>query len=163
MKEFLWSAADLPDSLVCPLPVLSKPFEDALNILPAVVGNGSAVFIRQVNRIHHLAVNVELKLLIRSVSDPHRARVFVSGKILETAFVQLFAAINSVYNLQRSPLRIVAQATFQPADECLGFLDDTKSNQGVKSEAGVAQPCVSIVPVADPANCFRQSKCRRGD
>ena len=65
-------APHLPDALVFSLPVLAHVVEQPAEMLPQLVGNRPAVLVREVHRVHELAVDVELELFVRRVADPDR-------------------------------------------------------------------------------------------
>src|SRR5690348_8374866 len=100
MEKLSWSASDLPDSLVRKPPVPLEPFEYSLHVLPALMGDSVAVLICQVYRIHHLAIDIELQLLISRISNAHRPRILVSAEMIQGDFVQLLAAIQAIHYLQ---------------------------------------------------------------
>ena len=50
--------------------MLAEPLHDAHHVLPKVVVDGAAVFVGQIDRVDELAVDVELKLPMRSIADP---------------------------------------------------------------------------------------------
>lgn len=60
----------------------------------------------QVNGIHHLAVNVELQLLIGGISDAYRPRILVSREMVQTILVELLSSINPIHDLQWPSLRV---------------------------------------------------------
>src|SRR5579864_1485983 len=68
-------AANLPDALVRALPDLFQVFEQLLLQFP---GEGVAfepIALRGIERIHQLAIDIELQLLKGGVADAHRAAV----------------------------------------------------------------------------------------
>ena len=75
--------------------------------ISSVEASASSVpFDCQVNGIHHLAVNVELQLLIGGISDAYRPRILVSRKMVQTILVELLSSINPIYDLQWPSLRV---------------------------------------------------------
>ena len=69
----------------------------------AVVVGGQPVDARLVQRVDHLAVHVELELLVRGVADAHRRRALVAGQPVELALGEPPLARDAVHDLQRSP------------------------------------------------------------
>src|SRR5215469_10457139 len=128
MQELSWAAANLPDALVSPPPLLSEPCQDTLDFLPSGMRDGVTIFICQVDRVHHLAVDVQLQLLIGGISNSHGPGILITFEVIQSHFVQLLPAINSVHHLQRPALRVIAQTPFNPANECLCFLDKTQAD-----------------------------------
>ena len=59
-----------------------------------------AVHARLVERVHHLAVDVELQLLRRGVADAHRARALEAREPVELALVEPPLASEAVHDLQ---------------------------------------------------------------
>ncbi len=66
-----------------------------------------AEFIGEINRVHHLAINVELELLVSSISDAYRPRILIPTKMIQQNLVELQPAIEPIHDLQRSPLGVV--------------------------------------------------------
>src|SRR5215469_4355239 len=124
MQELSGTPANLPDSLVRAPPIISQPIQQTLDGLPSRVGDWFAVLVRQIDGIHHLAVNIELQLLVRSIANPHWPRILVAAKLIERDLREILSPIHTVHNLQRTSLGIVAQPALQPVDEGLGFIDE---------------------------------------
>ena len=61
--------------------------------MPAVV---------EVDRVHELAVDVELELPGRGVADPHRRRAPVAVQVAQLPLGQLGAPVDAVHDLQRA-------------------------------------------------------------
>jgi hypothetical protein len=59
----------LPDTFICLLPVFADIIQQTINIAPKFVGNRSAILIVEIDCIKKLPVDIELKLLVSSVSD----------------------------------------------------------------------------------------------
>src|SRR5262249_13712067 len=108
MEELFRSTTNLPYTFVGPPPVLSQPFQNTLNVLPAGVRDRVAIFVGKVYGIHHLAINVELELSISSITDAHRPGILVSGKVVQCYLIEFLPAINAIHNLQWSSLGIIA-------------------------------------------------------
>ncbi len=70
MQELPGPAANLPDTLVRTPPIVAQPIQQTLNLLPSRMRDRLAILIRQIDGIHHLAINVELQLLVSSIADP---------------------------------------------------------------------------------------------
>src|SRR5690606_15483401 len=102
--------------------------------LPAVVIAGN-----------YLAIDIELRLLPRAVSDAHRRRIFVAGQPGETAFEEppLSAdTVNDLHLLGFDSHR--AQQPIVPAARLFGVAGQDESSQ---DQARVANPAITVVPV----------------
>src|ERR1041384_4957656 len=99
MEEFPRPAANLPDPLVRAAPVFSQPFQEALNTLPSGMRDPVAVFICEINRVHHLAINIELQLLVGCIANPDRPRILISRKMIQRNLVEILSTIKSIHNL----------------------------------------------------------------
>ena len=144
------AAARLPDPLVGLVPVVHQPLEVAGELHPAVVVDRQPVLVAEVDRVHQLAVDVELQLGRRPVADPHRSRAHVALQVRELLLGQVLAPVDAVHDLQRARLAVgrVAEAPLQPVHERAGLLGEPEPEQRVEREGGVAHPRVAVVPVA---------------
>ena len=70
--EVLGAAASLPDTRVGLVPVAGDPVDDLGEGEPAGVRDGQAVVVGGQDRVHGLAVDVELQLTLGAVADAHR-------------------------------------------------------------------------------------------
>ena len=102
----LLAAARLPDALVGLVPVLADPVDDAADGLPAVVGDRPSVLVVEVDRVDHLAVDVELELVGGAVADPHRAGASVALEVVEDDLLEVGAAVDAVHDLERARLAL---------------------------------------------------------
>ena len=72
MGEVATVSANLPDAVVRLVPgALQEVHQRALQ-RPGVIVGRQSVRACLVQRVNHLAVDVELKLFVRGVADPHR-------------------------------------------------------------------------------------------
>src|SRR4030095_3564078 len=110
MQDLSGPAAHFPDTLIRTLPIVPQPLQQTLNLLPSPVRDRLAVFVREVDGIHHLAVNIELQLLVSSVADANWPRIFVTAKMIQRDFLEILSAVHAVHNLQRTSLGIIAEA-----------------------------------------------------
>src|SRR5688572_23085656 len=95
--------------------------------------------------LDHLAVNVELKLNARMISDPHRARAGVAFEMLQLFLLAAVAAVDIVEDLQLGagePRRMQ-----HPTDERARLVLKSQSKQRTRRKCRVAQPTVPIVPI----------------
>src|SRR5262245_15134817 len=111
-----------------------------------------AVLICEINRDHHLAVNIEPTLLVSCFPDAYWPLILIPTQMIERNLVELLPAIEPIHDLQWTPLGVVAQPSFQPFDECFCFFDEPQSNKGVEGERRISQPGEAIIPVAHAPN-----------
>src|SRR3954454_23199288 len=83
VREVASRAAHLPDPLVAAVPRALEDLHQVVLERPGVVVGGKPVRARLVQRVHHLAVDVELELAVRGVPNPDRTRAFVPGEPVE--------------------------------------------------------------------------------
>ena len=74
----LSAATYFPNALIGPPPVIAQPVDQVTQMHPEVVRDGIAVLVGQIHGIHELAVDVQLQLVIRAVTDADRTRTFVT-------------------------------------------------------------------------------------
>ncbi len=110
-------------------------------------------------RIHQLAVDVELQLFVGGIADAHRAAALVSRQPRQLVFGQPTLAGDAVHDLhfRRMP-RDGAQQPLAPGAR-LGPI--ARAEQSVQRQRRVADPAEPVIPVADPAERFRQRGRRR--
>src|SRR5262249_11299643 len=107
-----------------------------------------AVFICEINRVHHLAINVQLELLVSCISDAYRLRILIPTEMIQRNLVELLPAIEPIHHLQWTRLGIVTQSSFEPLNECFRFVDKSQSNEGIQRESRVSQPGEAVIPIA---------------
>src|SRR5713101_7064943 len=76
--ELARRAANLPDALVRLLPDRLQIFEQLLLQRPGKAAAFEPVAVTGVERVHQLAINVELQLFVRGIADPHRSAVAIT-------------------------------------------------------------------------------------
>src|SRR5215831_1273378 len=109
MQELPGPAAHLPDTLIGTPPIVPQPFQQTLDILPSRVRDRVAIFIGEINGIHHLAINIELQLLVSGIADPNWPGILITAKVIQRDLLEILSAIHAVDGLQRTSLGIVAQ------------------------------------------------------
>jgi hypothetical protein len=117
----------------------------------------------EVNGVHELAVDIELKLFGRVVADPHRLRAQVPREVGQFPLRQLGTTVDAVHHLHR------AGGTMLPgggvledeAHEGVGLAAKSQPQKRVNAESRVSDPDKSVVPVALPADLLRQAGRRR--
>jgi hypothetical protein len=122
------------------------------------------VDVGQVDRVHRLAVDVQLQLVGGAVADAHRAGAAPALEVVERLLDQVGAAVHPVHDLQRAAAvrRAVGGAVQQPPAERGGFIEVAQAEQGVDGERAVPDPGVPVVPVALAAGLLGQPGGRRG-
>ena len=116
---------------------------------------------RQVQRVHHLAVDVELQLAVRGVADAHRLRALVAGEPRHLPFGQAPLAGDAVHDLHL--VGAAGDGAQQPVAPRLRLLVVAGVHQREQRERRVAQPAEAVVPVARAAELLRQRRGRRRD
>src|SRR5437762_594650 len=100
MHEMPPLAADLPDAVVGLRPRTLQVAEERLLQRPRMRLPPEAVCARLVERIHHLAVDVDLELLARGVPDPHGRRALVAGQPRQLELREPPLARDAVHDLE---------------------------------------------------------------
>ncbi len=78
MQEMLRAAPHFPNAGIRLFPVFADIVDDVAHTVPAIMGNGMAVFVAEIDGIHQLAIDIELHLFCRTISDPHGTRSAIS-------------------------------------------------------------------------------------
>ena len=102
--------------------VLADVVDEPGDVLPAVVVDGPAVLVEEVDGIHQLAVDVELELVGRGVADAHGAAATVAVEVVQLDLGQLVAAVDAVHELQTLVGFSLAAARLDPAHERGGLV-----------------------------------------
>ena len=111
--------------------------------------------------VHHLAIDIELKLPHRRIADADRRGAFIAREPRQLDFGQAAFARRAIHNLELSRIsRHRPQKPIAPG-RCLFLISGR--HQGVESKGRVPQPAVSVIPVAHAAKKFRQRRRGRGD
>src|SRR5215203_807794 len=132
---------------------------------PRLVSRLQAVAVGEIDGIHRLAVDVELQLIGRAVADPYRAGPAVALEVVENLFFEVRRAVDPVHDLQRAGAltRSLSNPVPEPAAEGGGLFGVAEPEQRVHGEGGVADPGVSVVPVALAAHLFGEAGRGGGD
>ncbi|MCY1368077.1 hypothetical protein D9M69_550380 [compost metagenome] len=81
MQEMVLLAAHFPDADIFLLPGFTDLIDHLHRVFPAFMGDGFAVFVDQVNRVHQLAKDIELDLFIGLIADAHRLCATMAGQV----------------------------------------------------------------------------------
>ncbi|MBA7592154.1 hypothetical protein ES708_34331 [subsurface metagenome] len=84
--------------------------------MPQIERNRFPVFIVEIDGIHQLSVDIELKLIIGAVADTDRRRSTVSFEGV--------AAVDSIHDLQRTVRAKLPGSFLDPAHESLGLVGE---------------------------------------
>ena len=121
MREVLAPAAHLPDAVVGLVPdVLQMRDQRALE-RPAASSSARPAAAPDVQRVQHLAVDVELHLPRRGVADAHRRGALVAGQPGHLVLVQPPFAGHAVHDLQ--VVGAARDRAHQPRAPCLGLVE----------------------------------------
>jgi len=111
----------------------------------------------QVHRVQDRTPDVVLALVVGAVADAHRARVVVTGEVVEGLLVQVALPTHPVHDLQRVRRAVLAaRDVADEAEEVVGLAVQAQRVQPPQRKRGVAHPGVAVVPVALPARGLRQ-------
>ena len=83
IHELLAFTAHLPQAIVGLTPIFRHPHQHPVNAHPQIVGDGRDVFVVEINRIHHLAVDIQLQLAGSRIADTNRPRVSIAVQVFE--------------------------------------------------------------------------------
>src|ERR1700751_3242272 len=97
MREVFSATADFPQTLVRLVPDAGKVQQKFALHGPALFVSAKSALPRLMQRVHDLAKNIELKLVMRSVADTHRLRIFIAGKPGHFPFGQAPLAAQAVH------------------------------------------------------------------
>ncbi len=151
VQEVVLLAAHFPDTHVFAVPDITDLIREFDRAFPAVVGNGFAVFVDQINRIHQLAVDVQLDLVERLIADTHRRRAAMPAQVRQLSFRQLLVAVDAIQDVDLDGLvAAVADPPSEPTHVVVGFVDKTQAHERVDRERGVTDPGVTVVQLRSP-------------
>src|SRR5829696_2737647 len=151
------STSNLPDSLIFASPVVADPVDQPAQVSPQLVPDGVAVLVVEIDRVHQLAVDVQLQLVVGTVADPDRPRAPVALQVLQGLLGEVAPPIYAVHELQRAVWSRLAAAVLEPAHERLSLLGEPDAQETVEGEGGVTDPRVTVTPVALPSYTLRQA------
>ena len=114
-----------------------------------------------VQRVHQLAVHVELELLCGAVPGPDRRGALVAGQPVELGLGETPFAGHAVHDLHL--LGPAGQRPQQPLAPGAGLVVVAGADQGQQRERGVADPAEPVVPVAHAADLLGQRGRGCGD
>ena len=135
------------------------------DVVPAPVADAQPGAVGEEDRVHRLAVDVELELIRGAVPDPHRARAPIALEVVEGLLVEVAAAVDAVHQLEREAAGrgSLLQRVPEPDGEAHGLLGVPEPEERVDGERRVADPGVPVVPVALASDLLREPGGGRGD
>ncbi|MNL07663.1 hypothetical protein D3C87_1283490 [compost metagenome] len=164
MQEMVLRAAHLPDPDILLLPGFANLIDHLHRVFPAFMGDGFAVFVDQVNRVHQLAKDIELDLFVSLIADAHRLCATMTGQVCQLYLRQLLATVDGIQDIEFHRLApAVADPPAQPAHVGVGLFDEAQAHERIDGERGVADPGEAIVPVACATRAFRQAEGGGGE
>src|SRR5262245_13281654 len=83
--------------------------------------------------------------------------------MIEGLLRQRMAPVNSIHNLQRPVGIQLVTSCIHPLHETRRLFGQSYPEQSIEREGGVSNPGVSVIPVADASNRFRQTAGWRRD
>src|SRR5262245_51664622 len=108
MQEFPRSSANFPYTLVRAPPIVPQPFQQAANVLPLGRRERMAGLHREIRRRHHLAVNIELKLRVSCLANPHQPRILIPPPMIEANLGHSVPPIPPLHGEPWPPLSLLA-------------------------------------------------------
>ncbi len=158
VQELLAAAAGLPNPFIGLVPVFTDPIRPPPDCLPLVRGERSRPLVVEVDRVHELAIDVELQLTSRVVPDPYRSRAAVTLEISELPLSQVHPSVDAVHDLQWSMWAPVgSSASGQEVHEGGRLALESELQERVDAEGCVPYPDVAVVPVAFTPDLFRKA------
>src|SRR5207248_7165856 len=112
VREVALAPAHLPDPLIRLLPRVLEVSQYPALKRPRLLGHLQVVHTPLMERVEHLAVDVELELSAGRVADAHRLRFLVAREPVEREFRQTPLAGDAVHDLQRG--RIAGRSAEEP-------------------------------------------------
>ncbi len=161
MGEVTTAPAYLPDAVVGVLP---GPFQEIQNLQqhgPPSLALRQPQLPAGIQAGQHLTVDVQLELPRGGVADVDRSRALVAGQPVQLVFGQPPRPVDVVHDLQVR--RVARGGPEQPVPEAAGLVDVSADHQRVQRQAGVAQPAVAVIPVANAPDRLGQRRGRGGD
>ena len=95
----MWTATRFPDAFVLEVPMGTEPIEHACQVGPQIISDRLTVFVVQIDRIHQLAVDVELQLAICLVANAYGRRLAVALEVREGLLAVDMPPINAIHDL----------------------------------------------------------------
>ena len=147
--EVLRIAADLPDALIGVAGVLDGGVDQRRQPLPDGTDDlGRALSEMHVDRIEQHAPDVVLVLVPGAVADPDRPGRTPPREVVEELLAEVLAAVDAVHDLQGEVTGLADQRLEEEREVLHRLPGETEAVERAQHERRVADPGVSIVPVA---------------
>ncbi len=160
IDEVIRAAADFPDPRILLPPDLDHGLAHGAQKRPHLHADFADVVRQAQRRVHELAVDVELQLVVGAVADAHRARLLVALEVTELLLGKPGFATEPVEHLQAGTA--FAYEAFEPLQIPLHFGEVADVEKGFDGQGGIAYPGIAVVPVALAAHFLGQGCRRRG-
>src|SRR5258708_5301280 len=86
----LLSSPDLPDTLIRVLPMCAEAIEEATEI-PPEIKRDAFVAIKDVDRVHHFSIYIELLLFVGVIADPNWPALAVPFQVIQRPLGELMS------------------------------------------------------------------------
>src|SRR5581483_2569683 len=159
--ELLAAATNLPDSFIGFGPDVLEVCQQGAFDRPGSLVLGEATAARLIKRIRELAVDVELQLSVRGISDADRLGVFISAKPRHFPFRYPAFAGNGIHDLKL--VGTAGDRTDEPIPPGACLIVISRPHQCEQSEGGIANPAEAVIPVSGAADLLRQRSGRGRD
>src|SRR5579883_1328970 len=154
MREMLGWAADFPNAVIGLVPDFFEMLNDGAFEPPARWIWRQAGAPAGIERIHDLAIDVELQLVACSISDAHGNRTLIARQPGELEFMQPAFSGNPIKRLDL--LRVSGNRTQKPVAPSLRLAEEAALDERIKREGRIAQPTIAIIPIARATEQLRQ-------
>ena len=153
-------ATALPDAVIGLVPLPGKMLQHRAFQFPAGVIHLELGHTPLMKGVDQFAIDIELKLRMRGVADPHRLRALVAGQPCGLPFQKSALAHDAVHDLHVG--RRAGRGAEQPIVPGGSFRGIAGVHQRQQREGGIPQPAEAIIPVARAAELFGQRgrRCR---
>src|SRR5438046_7700794 len=111
------AAADLPNAFVRPTPIVAHEVNETGEVQPEIVRDRLAELIIDVHRVHELAIDIQLQLVMSAVADADGTGLAVSFKMPQRRFLEVLPAVHRVHHLQWHMILEFSTTRFDPTHE----------------------------------------------
>ena len=159
VREMPPRAAHFPNALVWVAPDFFQVLYQVLLQPPGIFVALQAALAGDVHRVHDLAENVELKLLVSRVADADWLGAFISRQPFELQLRQPALARQAIHDVDLR--RIAGYCPQEPLapGQCLVAM--AAHHEAVQREGGVTDPAIAIVPIPNAADLLGKRGSRR--
>src|SRR6516164_9169732 len=157
----LLTIAHLPQPSVGTLPSFTDPVQPTANPDPRIVGDRAHVLVKQVKRIHKLAIDIKLELRNGSIANAYRARSPVSLPVVQTFFSNIAVSMNGEEHRNRLiRAKVLGCTALNPIHESCRLFSKANAEESVDCKSRVPYPGVAVIPIPCAPDDLRQA--RRG-